>query len=389
MQVQPPLQSSVFHSHAFPAPADPNASTYAHLNGVHSDTKHQYPACIDSNLTTDAMHPYQQPYAGGYPSGYGAPQQNPLQQQNPQHQHNIQQQHDPRQHQHHYQYQPQQQHQHEQRHQQQYPLQQQYSTNQLPPMYASSSMPPMAPPTAFTSSVQQGPMYPLSDPSMPPIPYMAPPSHQSQQPQKKPSERQRPALSYSGHTDQYNFELKVEQQPQRARMCGFGDKDRRPITPPPCIKLILTDRITGEEISPDQVYGTFFVLQVDLWDADGFKEVNIVRSSGASPAASISTATVTSFPPAEPSRPVDMYGNASLYPGVPPGYFPPPPVTFPGQPPMPAFIAGSSSSSPSMFTRNLIGSLTVNASVLKDPQDKPGFWFVLQDLSVRTEGWFR
>lgn len=42
-----------------------------------------------------------------------------------------------------------------------------------------------------------------------------------------------------------------------------------------------------------------------------------------------------------------------------------------------------------MFTRNLIGSLTVNAFQLRDPKGNEGHWFVLQDLSVRTEGSFR
>lgn len=45
------------------------------------------------------------------------------------------------------------------------------------------------------------------------------------------------------------YSLHVEQQPDRARMCGFGDKDRRPITPPPCIKLIVTDVLTGRQLS--------------------------------------------------------------------------------------------------------------------------------------------
>lgn len=49
-----------------------------------------------------------------------------------------------------------------------------------------------------------------------------------------------------------------------------------------------------------------------------------------------------------------------------------------------------SSSHPSgMFTRNLIGSLAASAFRLTDPDDKIGIWFVLQDLSVRTEGNFR
>lgn len=42
-----------------------------------------------------------------------------------------------------------------------------------------------------------------------------------------------------------------------------------------------------------------------------------------------------------------------------------------------------------MFTRNLIGSLAASASRLIDPSDKIGIWFILQDLSVRTEGSFR
>lgn len=42
-----------------------------------------------------------------------------------------------------------------------------------------------------------------------------------------------------------------------------------------------------------------------------------------------------------------------------------------------------------MFTRNLIGSLAASAFRLTDPHDRIGIWFVLQDLSVRTEGHFR
>jgi Velvet factor len=42
-----------------------------------------------------------------------------------------------------------------------------------------------------------------------------------------------------------------------------------------------------------------------------------------------------------------------------------------------------------MFTRNLIGSLSTSASLLKDEKNEAGIWFILQDLSVRTEDWFR
>ena len=42
-----------------------------------------------------------------------------------------------------------------------------------------------------------------------------------------------------------------------------------------------------------------------------------------------------------------------------------------------------------MFTRNLIGSLCVSAFKLTDCDAQTGIWFILQDLSVRTEGSFR
>lgn len=42
-----------------------------------------------------------------------------------------------------------------------------------------------------------------------------------------------------------------------------------------------------------------------------------------------------------------------------------------------------------MFTRNLIGSLCVSAFKLTDTHSEMGIWFILQDLSVRTEGFFR
>ena len=39
----------------------------------------------------------------------------------------------------------------------------------------------------------------------------------------------------------YTFELFVRQQPVRARMIGFGEKDRRPIDPPPILQLVIRD----------------------------------------------------------------------------------------------------------------------------------------------------
>ena len=221
-----------------------------------------------------------------------------------------------------------------------------------------------------------------------------------------------------------------------------------------------------------EVDTSFFVLTVDLWSADGTKEVNLVRHSATSP--SISAATAASYPPRPLSPP---YGNTnsttspahsnwapqhqmlqqhphpqhpngqqygytqpptmfpnyrtpqplpppsqSQYPSSqqqyapqqynhqqqystqqqPQGYYtnnPPTPVGYyppqfnPNQGPLlpPDQVAPQSGSGqPSgMFTRNLIGSLSVSAFKLTDTNSELGIWFILQDLSVRTEGLFR
>jgi hypothetical protein len=64
------------------------------------------------------------------------------------------------------------------------------------------------------------------------------------------------------------YSLYVAQQPKRARMCGFGDKDRRPITPPPCVRLIITDLTTGKEVDVKWV-GVDGTANVPPWRPPG------------------------------------------------------------------------------------------------------------------------
>jgi hypothetical protein len=188
------------------------------------------------------------------------------------------------------------------------------------------------------------------------------------------------------------YELSVEQQPIRARMCGFGDKDRRPITPPPCIRLVVIDNQTGREVDFQDIDSTYFVLMVDLFDAAGVDPVNLVRHSSAAPTVSISSSTTTSYPP-PPERTHQMVTTSTPYDFRPYGSNPSSMgYCYPQQyqmygPPQAAMIPATPIGS--NHTRNLIGMNAVNACRLNDLAGKPGFWFVLQDLSVRTEGTFR
>ncbi|KAL4889970.1 velvet factor-domain-containing protein [Aspergillus ambiguus] len=207
------------------------------------------------------------------------------------------------------------------------------------------------------------------------------------------------------------WSLQVVQQPIRARMCGFGDKDRRPITPPPCVRLVVKDAQTEKEIDINELDTSFFVLMVDLWNGEGTNEVNLVKHSATSP--SISTAMSSSYPPPPHALSPSFSGYSQGYGGYPQmgNYYsgnPQMPYQHPygagaqapyyqnyyggggHMPPANMSPAQPVSAGPGgMFTRNLIGSLSASAFRLTDPDNKIGVWFILQDLSVRTEGIFR
>ncbi|KAI9728995.1 MAG: hypothetical protein M1828_000080 [Chrysothrix sp. TS-e1954] len=211
----------------------------------------------------------------------------------------------------------------------------------------------------------------------------------------------------------YQYSLVIEQQPDRARMCGFGDKDRRPITPPPCVRLQIIDRRTGNEVNVNEIDSQCFVLMVDLWNADATAPVNLVRHNSSTPSSSISLASTTSYPPpVEPNQQALMMMMGAHAQMTTPGYphsgyrpMPPPPGHHdpyyqmpvqhypPGypQPPPPhnMMLSAPPAMNGGQHTRNLIGSLGVSVSTLTDLDDKAGLWFVIQDLSVRQEGTFR
>ncbi|KAF2678107.1 hypothetical protein K458DRAFT_317782 [Lentithecium fluviatile CBS 122367] len=68
-----------------------------------------------------------------------------------------------------------------------------------------------------------------------------------------------------------NYELRVRQQPIAARACGFGERDRRVIDPPPIIQLIVSDPKTGVAEQEELRY-SLNVVHCTLWNAEGTSE---------------------------------------------------------------------------------------------------------------------
>ncbi|KAJ3741578.1 velvet factor [Lentinula detonsa] len=71
------------------------------------------------------------------------------------------------------------------------------------------------------------------------------------------------------------YSLQIVQHPIRARMCGFGDKDRRPLAPAAVAKMVVR-RDDNSLVEVDDIDCSFFVVTVDLWSADGKQEMNLV-----------------------------------------------------------------------------------------------------------------
>ncbi|KAI8880868.1 hypothetical protein K501DRAFT_254273 [Backusella circina FSU 941] len=145
-------------------------------------------------------------------------------------------------------------------------------------------------------------------------------------------------------TKNKRYKLIISQHPVRARCCGFGEKDRRPIDPPPIIQLYI-ERSDGtlKNAIDDADNISLFVVQCDLFSEDGRESRNHVFNP--SIAKGDTSATVTS-------------GRL---------------MTF--EDPSP--------------TKTLMGSNVSSGYQLCDANNQMGIFFVFQDLSVRIEGRFR
>jgi len=69
-----------------------------------------------------------------------------------------------------------------------------------------------------------------------------------------------------------NVRLRIRQQPEAARACGFGERDRRVIDPPPILQLEMIAPESGQSLSPHQAV-TVDVVHASLWNARGTSNV--------------------------------------------------------------------------------------------------------------------
>lgn len=169
-------------------------------------------------------------------------------------------------------------------------------------------------------------------------------------------------------------------------MCGFGDKDRRLLTPPVIVELLMFDSHTGRQINTDQMDTSFFVLNADLWNSRATHELNIVMhpvfyNPESANYASARDGQAPGLGVPGPSTRAPATSSTSHFCGTSAGA-------------IPSFSARTAFDSPARptgemaYTRNLIGALAQSGSKLKGLDGQPGVFFIFHDLSVRTEGIF-
>ncbi|KAG0235130.1 hypothetical protein BGW42_005780 [Actinomortierella wolfii] len=141
----------------------------------------------------------------------------------------------------------------------------------------------------------------------------------------------------------------MAQNPIRARMCGFGEKDRRPMDPPPIVKLIVRNE-DGSLANVSQYDVSFYMVVADIYSADGSTPCTLVTNPATIPQSMSSSA-------------VQTMGESTL-------------------------SVLSLDSPNTSASRNLTGSTVASGNLLTDLDGQLGVFFVFQDMSVRSDGVF-
>jgi len=70
------------------------------------------------------------------------------------------------------------------------------------------------------------------------------------------------------------YRISVRQQPYAARSCGFGERDRRVIDPPPIVQMTIHDDSLSREELGRRLRHQLSVVHCSIWDEDGARDMS-------------------------------------------------------------------------------------------------------------------
>ena len=82
---------------------------------------------------------------------------------------------------------------------------------------------------------------------------------------------------YSSPSPNVKYTLAMRQQPIAARACGFGERDRRVVDPPPIVEVTLVDRDTG--LDEDEAPHVYTTLHCTVVHADTLADASQIEQS--------------------------------------------------------------------------------------------------------------
>ncbi|KAK5174777.1 uncharacterized protein LTR77_001860 [Saxophila tyrrhenica] len=184
-----------------------------------------------------------------------------------------------------------------------YPPTQRHYLDQPPPS-ATRGPPQPFPPQHQPQAIHQGWQFPplpgrLDQEQLRHNPSLSTPtynrSHYSGSSEPSPSTTALPPFppSFSNPLPPVNYRLSIRQQPAAARACGFGERDRRVIDPPPILELKITEKTTGE---PAEDINCILALHCSLLNHDGSEDNDSGPGQDGTPASRRLMGTVVASP---------------------------------------------------------------------------------------------
>lgn len=90
----------------------------------------------------------------------------------------------------------------------------------------------------------------------------------------KPSATSPNETTGKSRSDPIRYELSLRQQPVNARSCGFGDRDRRVIDPPPILQLEIHAPHLSHDVVSQMLKSPLNIVHCSIWSADGTEEMS-------------------------------------------------------------------------------------------------------------------
>ncbi|KAI1190158.1 hypothetical protein F5B17DRAFT_438368 [Nemania serpens] len=70
------------------------------------------------------------------------------------------------------------------------------------------------------------------------------------------------------------YRINIRQQPVAARSCGYGERDRRVIDPPPIIQMSIEDPTASEEEIRRRLTHTYYTMHCTIWNEQGDQDLS-------------------------------------------------------------------------------------------------------------------